>query len=230
MITDHQRQQLQVIKTIEEQVKNQSLQFSTVAPVRDYENDPRICLTTVHFPRQDLIQQTQQSIIDPLRQLEPEHYYYPPESLHMTIKNLRIIQDPPPFDDAYIEKAKKVIAEIIPKHRRFNAYFYRLLLFPNNLSLIGTTDPELDSIILDLNASLEGQGIPDDKVYANDKYFFCNMTLVRFSAAPSNALRKKIDELSAQIVFSPYMVDDVTLVSCNAAFQKLQKYHEWSLQ
>ena len=31
-------------------------------------------------------------------------------------------------------------------NQAFKIYFYRLLLFPNNLALIGTTDPERDEM------------------------------------------------------------------------------------
>lgn len=163
-MTDHQLQQQQVINKIEEQVKTNSLNFSTVSPIEDYENDPRVCLTSVHLPHDELKQQVQKLLIEPLSKVAPNYYYYSSDSLHMTIKNIRVINNPPHFNEEGAKKAEEVFLKIIPKHKQFNIYFYRLLLFPNNLALIGTTDPELDNIILDLDNVLNEAGVPDDKV------------------------------------------------------------------
>ncbi|HIH13441.1 TPA: hypothetical protein HA242_06995 [Candidatus Woesearchaeota archaeon] len=57
----------------------------------------------------------------------------------MTIKNIRVINNPPHFTEGDVNQAGKVFSQIIPKHKRFNVYFYRLLLFPNNLALLGTS-------------------------------------------------------------------------------------------
>jgi len=68
-----------------------------------------------------------------------------------------------------------------------DAYFSHLLLFTSNLALIGTTDPELDEIHSELDRKLKQIGIPDDKIYTNNKYFFCNMTFL-FSALSQKLL------------------------------------------
>ncbi len=51
---NHQQKQIEVINKLEEQVKANTLGFSVVSPVEDFENDPRICLTSVHFPSDGL--------------------------------------------------------------------------------------------------------------------------------------------------------------------------------
>jgi hypothetical protein len=225
----HQANQVVVINDIEEQVRNSALQFSTVAPVEDYENDPRICLTSVHIPHEYLITKIQEELIRPLRIIAPHHFYYSPDSLHMTIKGVRVVSHPPNFTDEDIEKAKKVFAETVAYHRAFHVYFYRLLLFPHNLALVGTTDEELDNIILALDEKLKAAGVPDDKVYANKAYFFSNMTLARFREPPSKALEQTIAELSRSITFDPYCVDSVTLLTCNAVFQRRHIIETWKL-
>ena len=146
-MNNHQLNQLKVIGQIEDQINSNSLSFTTVAPVDDYTNDPRMALTSVHFPNKDLIHKVQK-IISSLKEVEPDYYYYPDDSLHMTIKNIRVINDPQQFDDRDIFKVREVFSQVIPNHSRFDTYFYRLLLFPNNLALVGTTDSELDQIIL----------------------------------------------------------------------------------
>lgn len=229
-VTNHQLKQQEVIDQIASQASGKSLNFSTVSPVDDFASDPRICLTSVHLPHQDLLDQVQQDLIKPLRNIEPDFHYYPNGCLHMTIKNIRVINDPPHFSEEDIQKAERIFTETIPQHKKFNVYFYRLLLFPNNLALIVTTDEELDSIVLDLDNKLTAGGIPDDKVYTNSQYFFSNMTLARFSTSPSEAFRQKVVKLSESLKFKPYQVDSVTLLTCNAILNNKQIRGTWELK
>lgn len=224
----HQQKQIAVINDIEKQIKDNTLHFTTVPPVNDYEGDTRLCLTSVHIPHNHLIN-TAREIIEQLRNVEPTYYFYDNDSLHMTIKNVRVINNPPHFTNEDTEKAKEVFSEVIPHHQTFSVYFYRLLLFPTNLALIGTTDPELDSIILDLDKNLNKKGVPDDKKYSNDRYFFSNMTLARFPEA-SDTFKQKVKELSDSLRVDPYEVDSVTLLSCNAVCKKRQIIDMWDLQ
>lgn len=225
-MTFHQQQQIKVINQIEQSILQNSLNFSTVAPVDDFENDSRICLTSLHFPNQKLINDVQK-IISELKKVEPNFYYYSPQSLHLTIKNIRVINDPPNFKQSDVEKVQQIFGEVIPKHHKFKVYFYRLLLFPNNLALVGTTDPELDEIVLDLDEKLNRAGVPDDKKYNNERYFFSNMTLARFGGLSSKFV-SKVNELSTKINFKPYEINSVTLISGNAVFKNsriIQKYN-----
>lgn len=226
----HQQKQIEIINQIEKQVRSDTLGFSTVDPVKDYESDPRICLTSIHLPHQDLLTKIQKSFIDPLNNISPEHYYYTNDSLHMTIKSVRVINDPPHFTKEDIEKAKKVFSEVVPKHYKFNVYFYRLLLFPYNLALIGTTDKELDTIVLDIDNKLKEAGVPDDKIYANSQYFFTNITLARFPHKPTEVFKQKVEKLSKTLSFEPYTVDSVTLLTSNAVLKKRYYIGTWKLR
>ena len=227
-MTTHQLQQMEVISKIEEQVQKDDLKFSTVSPVADYEGDTRICLTGAHMPADTLLTQVQK-IIKTLSEIEPGYFYYSPESLHMTIKNVRVISDPPTFTESDIAKVEKVFSSVIPHHKKYKVYFYRLMLFKNNLALIGTTDPELDEIVLELDQKLKDAGVPDDKQYTNSQYFFCNMTLARFPKS-SDAFVNAVDELSKTLVIEPYTVNAVSLVTGNAAFKKGHIITTWKLQ
>lgn len=228
-LTHHQKKQLEVINRIAEQIRLPSPDFSTVSPVDDYENDSRICLTSVHLPDEKLIKQVRK-IIKSLRDIEPSFYYYPDSSLHLTIKNVRVINSPPGFTQKDVEKATEVFSLVVPHHEQFKAYFYRLILFPNSLSLFGTTDPELDDLVLDLDKTLIDNGLPDDKVYVNSKYFFCNMTLARFNIKPSQDFTQIVSELSDTIKFEPYTINSVTLLICNAVLKKRKEINTWQLQ
>jgi len=230
--TSHQKGQIEVIDAIENQVKNNNLPFSIVSPVADFDNDSRICLTSVHLLRSQLISQVNNLLIEPLKKIQSNQYYYVNESFHTTIKNVKTISDPPNFTEKDIQTVNKIFSETIPKHHKFSVYFYRLLLFPNNLALMGTTDEELDQIIFDLDERFRKVGIADDKQYLNSKYFFSNITLARFVSPVSDQFRKKVINLSANIadMFKPYTVDSVTLLSCNAVFKKRRIIGRWLLR
>jgi len=217
----HQDKQIEIINQIEKQIKNNSLQATVVVPVHDFVEDNRICLTSVHFPKTPFIDLIDRSIINPLRAIFPDAYYYEPASLHLTIKNIKTINDPPTFTSYDIETAKDILNRVIPNHTPFNIYPYRLLLFKNNLALMSTTDEELDKIILALDTELQKSGIPDNKQYVNDKYFFSNMTIARFGAAPSPLFKKKIEEISMSLRLPSYCIDSVSLITGNAVMKKL---------
>jgi len=228
--TPHQQNQLKVIDEIEQQVKKNSLQFSTVSPISDYEKDPRISLTSVHVLNEKLIKKIRYSFLYPLKIIAPRHYYYPKESLHMTIKNIKVVNNPPQFSSEDIEKVLDIFNDAIPKHNKFNVYFYRLMLFPHNLSLIGTTDPELDNIVLDLDSRLKKANIHDDKKYINSHYFFSNITLIRFTSQVTDKFTKKVEELSQNIDIKPYEVNSISLLSCNAVLKKRTIFNTWKLK
>lgn len=227
--TPHQKKQIEVINNIEQQIKSNSVGFNTVDPIEDYDSDPRLCLTGIHFPRQELLETLYRVFINPLKEISPNHYYYEKSSLHLTIKSVRVINNPPHFNEKDTEKAKEVFGKVIPRHHRFQVYFYRLLLFLNNLALIATTDPELDEIVLDLDKELKKTGIPDDKQYSNSQYFFTNMTLTRFNAPLTQEFKEKINELSNNLSIHPYTIDSVTLLIGNAALKKRKVIGNWNL-
>lgn len=229
-ITEHQKRQLDVIGKIESQVQNRSIGFSIVSEVKDYKKDPRVCLTSLHFPTPSLTKKLKKDIQDPLKTISLKHYYYPESNLHTTIKNIRVINYPPHFNKDDIEKAKKVLVKVVPKHHRFKIYYYKLLMFPASLSLIGTTDPEYDQLITDLGKELRKAGIPDDKNYVNKKYFFSNITLARFQSRPSEKFKQKVLEISKNLNLAPYTVDSVSLVVGNAVLHNHRKIKTYKLK
>ena len=228
----YQKKQIEVVNQIESSLKERCLSFSTVSSVKDFENDPRTCLTSIHFLKPKLINQIYRLLINPLKLISPNHYYYQRSSLHMTIKGIRVINDPPHFNSEDIKKARMIFQETIPYCHQFKVFFYRLLLFPTNLSLIGTTEEERDRIAIVLDKKLGQAGIPDDKKYLNSRFFFSNITLARFDSPISNSFRKKVKALSGNIskMFKPYTVDSVSLVSGNAVLKNRKIFGQWLLK
>lgn len=230
IFSKHQESQVKVIDEIEAQVKGKALKFSTVEPVDDYDKDPRMCMTSVHFPKSTLIGRIENDIVAPLKAVNPGHYYYKRKSLHMTIKNVRVIHDPPSFDDKDVRVAKQVFEKVVPKYKKFQVFFYRLLLLPDNLSLVGTTEPELDNIHLGLDRVLKRADLVDDKKYTNSRFFFCNMTLVRFTQPLTRAYKQMVEIISKSLEFEPYAVDSVSLIVTNASLAKCKKIGAWKLK
>lgn len=226
---DYQNKQLEIIAKIESQIGNNSGNFSVVTPVTDFENDERICLTSVHLPSDDFKEQVQE-IIKPLKEEFPDYFYYKPESTHITIKNIRVINNPPHFNKDDIGSATDIFSNVIPEHFKFKTFYYRLMLFQNNLALIGTTDEEYGRIILDLDEKLNLAGLRDDKTYIDSKVFFSNITLARFSKPTDTEFKKRVEEISKSIKFEPYEVDSVSLVTANAVLKKLNIIETWKLR
>ena len=224
----HQQEQIKVINSIADQLKSNDLNFSTVDPVDDYDSDSRICLTSVHFPKQVLIDQITR-LVNPLKKIEPNHYYYRSNSLHITIKNIRVVSNPPHFSDKVVEKVINVFDYTVSRNHKFMVYFYRLLMFPAHLALVGTSDPELDNIFLALDKNLTNAGVPDDKKYANKQHFFSNITLLRFTQSPSYEMVRKINEFSKNVKLRPYEIDSISLIKANTSLSLCDRIKTWQL-
>lgn len=227
-LTGHQLKQIEVIKKIEK-LFNQN-KISAVSKIDDYENDPRICLTSVHFPSKKLTKIIVAKIIEPLQKIDKNIFYYPPESLHLTVKNIRTINNPPDFKTNDLLTAKKVFSKVIPKLHKFKIYYYKLVIYPNSLSIVYTTDPELDLIFSELDKALNKSGLPDNKFYANNKYIISNITLARFYGQPTPEFKNEVKRIAKLNIFDNYIIDSVTLLTANAAMKNKKIIGKWKLQ
>lgn len=231
-MTSHQLHQKKVISQIESVLKKGLVPFSTVDPVADFSKDPRLTLTSVHFPHSGFIDTIRNKFIEPLQTVDPDQYYYQDNSIHATIKNVRTIADPPTFSDADVNTVRAIFEKVVTKYPPIEVSFYRLLLFPNNVSLIGTTSSHFDDIILELDEKLTQAGVPDDKKYINNSHFFCNITLARFVKPCTAVFKEKVAELSAALEANPtsYSIDSVTLLTANAVMKKRQDHGVWEFK
>ena len=228
-VTDHQQNQRKIIENLEQLFRQNTGQVSVVAPVEDFLEDKRITLTSIHIPSDSLKAEIQESIIKPLKKQFPDIHFYSNDSLHLTIKNVRVVSDPPNFDEEQIKVVNEVFTSVLARHKKFTVNFYKLFLTQNSIALVGTTDPHLDDIIIDLDTVLKERGMEDDKKYVNKKYFFCNITLARFSTPVTDELERTVRKLSDKLVIEPYVVDSVNLVSGNAVMNYLQIHGRWDL-
>ncbi|MBI5621568.1 hypothetical protein HY933_01730 [Candidatus Falkowbacteria bacterium] len=210
----YQEQQKDLINTIERQVSAGSFSATTVAMRNDFVTSQEISLTAVSFVPPEINRVISESIIEPLRQVEPGHYFLPPESRHVTIKNVRAIHHPPNFTDGDIEKVAALFAKIIPEHQSFSFHLQGLLLFPTSISLMGYCDERLKYLVQALDSGLRDIGVPDDKKYLSDEVFFGNITLCRLTASPSLAFIAKIKGFK-NVVVGSLPLTEISLISCN---------------
>jgi hypothetical protein len=227
--TIHQKKQIEVIDNLQK-VSRQNPAYSAVTPVKDFPDDPRLCLTSVHQIDTEFAAKITSSLINPLKLADPDHFYYSADNLHLTIKNVRVVNDPPHFAAKDEQTATPIFSSTIPRHHSFYVYYYRLLILSTSLALVGTTDPELDNIILDLDQKMNRIGLTDDKKYINQKYFFSNICLLRFTHPITPKFQETIRQISSSISFPPYLVNSVTLLVCNGVFQKRRILGTWNLK
>ena len=109
---------------------------SVVSMRADYRHDPAQALTSVVFVSPELGQEIRRRIIEPLQAIEPEHYYYPPESLHLTIKNVKTVHHPPRFTATDIDRVAKLFGRLVPLHCAFSVSLAELVPFSTSLNLM----------------------------------------------------------------------------------------------
>ena len=112
MLNNYSLKQKAKVKELEDLFNSGNSKTSIVEIKKDYENDRQITLTSVVFLPKEITDAVTKNIIEPLKKIEPNHYFYPPASMHLTIKNVRTIQYPPTFSDEDVEKVNELFNNI----------------------------------------------------------------------------------------------------------------------
>ena len=89
MSQEYRDRQKQLIHSVRADVSAVRAKASVVPIQADYAADGRRCLTSAPLPTQ-ISAFLQTNIQQMLARAEPFHYYNPPESMHITIKNIRV--------------------------------------------------------------------------------------------------------------------------------------------
>jgi len=207
-------QQKQLIKQIKNNLTENLDKPTLVEMQKDYENDDQRCLTSVVFIPEDIGKKISEKIIKPLKNIEPDHFYYPLDSMHLTIKNIRTIHKPPLFSSQDVNKVKALYQEIIPKFSSFKFSLQGLVNFPTSVNLIGYCDETLKKLVKALDTGLKQIGVPDDKKYFSNSVFFGNITVCRFTHQPSKSFIKKVKELE-NILIGELEINKINLITCN---------------
>ena len=214
MLDVYQEQQERIVNELRVGSGHRDVGIPTIPFRSDYRTDSAICLTSVAFVPDDIAQDIQQTIIGPLKEMEPDHYYYSPDSMHITIKNVRAVHDPPLFTKADIGKVNRLFGELIPQHRSFFFSLEDVAAFTGSVSLIGYCDDRLRYLVLALDAGLNKIEVPDNKRYVSDTVFFGNVTLCRYVHQPSKRFFEAVEQM-AHVYKGELHVKVIHLITCN---------------
>ena len=214
-MSSYQEKQFKLFKELEKRFKKGEKPSSVVELMKDYASDNRICLTSVVFIPQKLQKTILQRIINPLKQADKRQYYYLPESLHLTIQNIKQEKLPPSFTNSDIEKVKKVFKEVIFKYKKFSFNLKGLFEMPTSLSICGYSNELLKHFVLESRGKLQQAGVPDDKKYASDNIFFGNITICRYTTKPNEDFFREVKKLK-NINIEKIEVKRISLITTNS--------------
>jgi len=186
---------------------------STVPMQPDFTADPRRCLASVYMLPAPLAQRIEAQVAGKLKAADPRHYFYPPRSMHVTIKNIRTVEDPPLFSAADVEKCRELFRAVTARHGPVRFSFEETAAFSTSASVIGFCGEELKELILDLDSALIAAGVPDNKQLISDTVFFGNITVCRFTCPPSPDFYRALAGLHVR---EQLQVDVLTLLACDA--------------
>jgi hypothetical protein len=214
-MVDLQIRQHALMDQLEAGWKNGKSSATFVESVQDYAHDPLRCLTTVAFLPETIIPSVFSNVIHPLKSTDPEQYYFLPDALHMTIKNIRTVSDPPLFTPADVDRVRDAFARVAPMLPPIHAHLNRLLELPTSMGIRVTTDESLLTVIRLLDGALQEAGVPDNKTYVSSNLFFGNITCCRYTHPITEAFQQKIDQLK-NIELGSWVIDRISLVIGNS--------------
>lgn len=212
---NYQQKQVQLFDHIEKSFKEGQTPSTIVEPVENYADDDRICLTSVVFIPPKIQETIISEVINPLRQVDLKQYYYVPNSFHITIQNIRTINNPFFFNQEDIEKAKEVFRKVIPKHKSFSFKLKGLFELPTSLSIKAFSDESFHYLVKELRETLTTAGVSDNKKYASKDVFFGNSNICRYTSKPNSSFFEKVTELKDHEI-GEIKVNDVSLITTNS--------------
>ncbi|MFH1427170.1 MAG: hypothetical protein ABIG60_01415 [Patescibacteria group bacterium] len=215
MSNNYLAQQKELVKQLEDSFANGFRKSTVVDIVEDYANDDQICLTSAVFVPKEIYNKIALNIISNLKEIEPQHYFYSPESMHITIKNIRTVNKPQLFTEDDVRKVNKLFKKIIPKFSTFDFIVEDVLIFPTSLSIMAYTNDVLQKLVLALDKGLQEIGVPDNKKYFSDSVFWGNITICRFIKNPGTQFINEAKKMR-NLKIGKFKVEKINLVTCNA--------------
>lgn len=214
-MTPFQRKQTDLMRQMESRLASDA-NAATIVPMQtDYPGNPQMCLSVNTFLPQHIASQIQKTLIQPLKAIDENQYYYPNASLHITLHSIRIIHDPPTFTKANISHSKELLTYIVPRELPFPFTLNGVLSLPTSVSVIALVTPRYDTFIRSLRNTFVHAGIPDDKTYFTNEMVFANTTVCRYTHKPTQKFLQKIQELQ-NTSFGSFTATETMLVETNA--------------
>lgn len=210
LLRDHQ----QAVFDQLESLKSSSL--STVSVPNNFTTDPRLCLTIVYFLEAQLRQALFTNLITPLQAADLAQHYYRPESLHLTIQNVRTIANPPTFSAQDIEVVKGLLSKLHSPPLEFE--LKGLVTLPASLAVRCYPTKETTEVILALRKSLAAHGVADNKRYISDT-IVGNITICRYYSKPNQQFFQIVEQ-NKNNAFGNITIDTLSLITTNAVCDK----------
>jgi 2'-5' RNA ligase len=211
----YQELQLEAFSKLESEFGAGQSPAQVIPIVPDAPQSLGLCLSSLFYLPKEMTDSLEQNLIEPIRNADPNHYYFQPESLHVTIQNVRTVAMPANFSEATIETARAVFGRVVPKHNVFDLTLKRIFEPPTSLSISALSDEKYGELVKELRAELEKAGIPDNKRYGSGEIVFGNVTFCRFKSAPNGQLKALVKSLKNN-QFGKFVVDRVHLVVTDA--------------
>ena len=207
-------EQQKVIENLRRLSQSSDSPVSSVPMTESFEDDSNVCLTLLAFVPES-IHPKLNDVVSKLREAQDCHYFYPCQSYHITIQNVRRIASPPSFSEENVEVARDVFRELLKNKRKFVFHLKGLLLLRTSISIICYAEDSYKSFIERTRQELENNNIPDDKTYVSDKTFFGNITLVRFTHPPDEKLKSAVESMK-ELDFGNVELEALSLVTTNS--------------
>lgn len=218
-MTPFQIRQLTLMRQMESTLARDPKASEIVTMQSDYANDTALCLTTVSYIPEQLANTIQEAIIKPLAVIDPDQYYFPNSSMHVTIHNIRVVRSPQSFTDSDIQLARQLLRQSIPTFTAPTFELVGLLSMPTSVSIIALVNPEFDHMVKSIRKLFAQNNLADDKKYFTDEISFANITICRYTKLPSKLFLETVEK-NKQKTFGFFTPKETTLVTTNAGMHQ----------
>lgn len=205
-----------------EEIESLALNQNSLVPDRDFGSDPRLCLTLVHFPEFHLQSEILDKVLQPLIAADSSLYFYPKESLHVTVQNIRKIDNPQNFTPVDIKKV--ILLETLKSFPCLQMELSGLCKLPNSIAIKCYPDKVTSDFILRLRRELSSIGLPDDKHYVNPDVIVANITVCRYLEKPNTAFFDACEKLRS-VRLGTVDIRTISLVSTNLVCALTKVHH-----
>jgi len=159
-----------------------------------------------------------QSVIEKLKRVAPNQYYYPPESLHLTIQNIKATADPPTWTSEEALRVKEVFANVLDNYRSFIMELKGLNIFSRAIFVQGFCDEILFKLRNNLDRELKEINIYPERKYKY-KLNFGWVNIARFRNSNVHDLLNEIEKLR-NYNFGTMKINKIELVETDRYFLK----------
>lgn len=203
-----------IIEKLKQASANDDSAISYVPMSDNFQNDQKRCLTLLTYLPKNISNKVI-SVTEKLKSIEADHYYYPKDSLHLTIQNVRTVNDPPLFSAHDEKQADLAFQSSLKGKKQLFFQLSGLLRLRTSISIICYAEESYKFFVQEMRKSLEQYGIGDNKRYISNDVFFGNITICRFSKEPGNHFNSKVEAL-ANSTFGNLAVSNLSLVVTNS--------------